>query len=133
MRKFTKSERGTFLYWICHWYAYNLTSLRLRCWHPHHLLHDIEKPFLMLLWHKDYPRVQKWHRQHNGHHLECRRTKTEQDWIDMLIDWECSRLTKVSSPRTALQEATFMLKNGAIDQQTFDKLLSAAVSIGLKS
>ena len=100
---FSKEERSSFAYWFAHWCSYNMTALNLKCWKFKYLFHDIEKPWLMLLW-KDYKRVQKWHREHNRHHLEYKGF----DWEAMVIDWECSRFTKEASPRTACQE-TFRL------------------------
>lgn len=97
---FSKEERSSFKYWFAHWCAYNMTALNLRMWKPKYLLHDIEKPWLMLLW-KDYKRVQKWHRTHNAHHLEY---PGEKDWEAMLIDWECSRFTKLAMKNDASGE-----------------------------
>jgi hypothetical protein len=47
--------------------------------------------------------VQKWHRTHNRHHLEYAGKKSY-DFEAMVIDWECSRFTKISSPLTARGE-----------------------------
>ena len=86
---FTKEERSGFKYWFAHWCAFQMTALNLKCWKPKYLLHDIEKPWLKLLW-GDYKRVQRWHREHNSHHLEYFFThKGKADWQAMVIDWEC--------------------------------------------
>ena len=68
---FTKADRSSFKYWFAHWCGFQLTALNLGIWKPKYLLHDIEKPWLKLLWKGDYKRVQKWHRTHNKHHLDC--------------------------------------------------------------
>jgi hypothetical protein len=99
---FSKKERSTFPYWFAHWCAFNMTALNLRVWKFKYLFHDIEKPWLMLLW-RDYKRVQKYHRTHNRHHLEYN-GKRGYDYMAMIIDWECSRLTKAESPMTARDE-----------------------------
>lgn len=99
---FNKEERSTFKYWFAHWCAFQMTALNLKCWKFKYLFHDIEKPWLMLLW-KDYKRVQKWHRNHSKHHIEYP-NEYYIDWEAVVIDWECSRFTKVSSPRTAREE-----------------------------
>ena len=99
---FTKEERSSFKYWFAHWCAFQMTALNHKCWKFKYLFHDIEKPWLMLMW-KDYSRVQKWHRTHNSHHLEYK-NKCEIDYEAMAIDWECSRFTKDLSPRTAYEE-----------------------------
>lgn len=95
---FDKSERSTFKYWFAHWCAFQLTALNLRVWRFKYLFHDIEKPWLRLLFRGDYSKVQKWHRRHNNHHLQYTGKK---DYIAMVLDWECSKLTKTSSPYTA--------------------------------
>lgn len=97
---FSKSERSSFKYWFAHWCAYNMTALNLGMWKPKYLLHDIEKPWLMLLW-KDYNKVQYWHRTHNNHHIEYPGKK---DYEAMLIDWECSRFTKLAMTNTVMEE-----------------------------
>ena len=66
LRRFGKDERSSFPYWFAHWKAFNMVALQLGHWKFKYLFHDIEKPWLMLLW-KDYKRVQKWHRAHNTH------------------------------------------------------------------
>lgn len=99
---FNKEERSTFKYWFAHWCAFQMTALNLKCWKFKYLFHDIEKPWLMLLW-KDYKRVQKWHRNHSKHHIEYP-NEYYIDWEAVVIDWECSRFTKIASPRTAREE-----------------------------
>ena len=95
---FDKSERSTFKYWFAHWCAFQLTALNLRVWRFKYLFHDIEKPWLRLLFRGDYTKVQRWHRHHNNHHLQY---PDKKDYIAMVLDWECSKLTKTSSPYTA--------------------------------
>ena len=104
---FTKEERSTFPYWFAHWCAFNMTALNLKCWKFKYLFHDIEKPWLMLLW-KDYNRVQKYHRSYNRHHLEYNGSK-EYDFEAMVIDWECSRFTKSAAQLNARQEYEALL------------------------
>lgn len=99
---FDKSQRSSFKYYFAHLCAFNMTALNLGVWKFKYLFHDFEKPWLMLLW-KDYPRVQKWHRTHNRHHLEYAGGKVY-DFEAMVIDWECSRFTKSQSPLTAKEE-----------------------------
>ena len=100
---FSKEERSTFPYWFAHWCAFNMTALNLRMWKPKYLFHDIEKPFLMLLW-KDYTKVQKWHRTHNNHHLEYKDGVDNIDCEALIIDWECSHFTKEKSQLKGREE-----------------------------
>lgn len=96
---FKESEKSTFAYWFAHWCAFQMTALNYKMWKPKYLLHDIEKPWLMLIW-NDYPRVKAWHRSHAAHHLEHVPGKVY-DWEAMTIDWECSRFTKESAQMNA--------------------------------
>ena len=111
-KKFTKAERSTFTYWWWHNLAFNYTAIKLEMWKPRYLLHDIEKPFLMLLW-KDYKRVQKWHRENNNHHLEYKKKKY--DWNAMFIDWECSALTKLDAQKNAMDTMYQEIKRTDLD------------------
>ena len=91
---FTKDDRSTFSYWFSHWCAFQLTALNMKRWKFKYLFHDFEKPWLKLF--RSYKFVQKWHRNHNPHHLEygLRKGWDKIDWEALVIDWECSRLTK---------------------------------------
>lgn len=105
---FTKEERSSFPYWFAHWCAFNMTALNLRIWKFKYLFHDIEKPWLMLFW-KDYKKVQKWHREHNRHHAEYKGRK-KFDFDSMIIDWECSGFTKESAPLNAWNTLNIVIK-----------------------
>ena len=56
-----------------------------------------------------YETLQKFHRKHNRHHLEYK-NPNKIDWEAMVIDWECSRFTKINCPRNAKDEMIFKLK-----------------------
>jgi hypothetical protein len=94
---FDKKDRGSFKYTFAHWCAYQMTALNLGIWKFKYLFHDCEKPLLKLFL-RDYKKVQKYHREHNAHHMEY---KKKWDAKAMIIDWECSRFTKTASPMTA--------------------------------
>ena len=110
-KKFDKSERSTFSYWFWHWLAFNSVAWKLGVWKPKWLLHDIEKPWLKLIW-RDYKRVQKWHKHHNKHHVFSGRRYglNKVDWLAAVIDWECSRYSKNAAPLNARQETEAILK-----------------------
>lgn len=109
---FTKEERSTFKYWFAHWCAFQMTALNLKAWKPKYLLHDIEKPFLKLF--LPYKKVQQLHRKYNRHHLEYWRDVNKIDIDAMIIDWECSRFTKISCPLNATETWVYE-KNKAYD------------------
>jgi hypothetical protein len=105
---FNKCDRASFEYWFAHWCAFNMTALNLRCWKFKYLFHDFEKPWLKLF--MSYESLQKFHRKHNRHHLEYK-NPNKIDWEAMVIDWECSRFTKINCPRNAKDEMIFKLNN----------------------
>ena len=122
-KKFSKNQRSSFSYWFWHWLAFNYTAIKLKAWKPKYLLHDMEKPFLKLIW--DYKKVQKYHRYNNNHHLEYKYPE-KIDWEALIIDWESSRLTKLDAYYTAYE--TFMyiedIYPEEIYKSVYDKILS---------
>ena len=60
------------------------------------IFHDLDKVFLYMIF--DYKKVHNWHRHHSRHHLKA---KTHDDYIEMVIDWECARITKPDKPLNA--------------------------------
>lgn len=94
-----KYEKSSFPYWFRHWCAFQMVALNLGVWKPKHLLHDWEKPWL-LLFYGDYKKVQKQHRENSKHHHQYYNFN-KIDWEAMVIDWECSRFTKPQAPLTA--------------------------------
>lgn len=113
---FTKEEKGQLKYTFAHICAYNMTALNLKCWKFRFLFHDIEKPFLKLLGFK-YETVRKIHRKHAKHHLTYHNNK-KIDWLGVVIDWECSRFTKLDSPLNARETFEKMLENPNISNDT---------------
>ena len=77
-----------------------------------YLLHDIEKPWLKLIW-GDYLRVRKWHKHHNKHHIFYGRSHgmNKIDWLAAVIDWECSHLTKYAAVRNGREEVDFLVSD----------------------
>lgn len=123
---FEKSERSTFKYWFAHWCAFQLTALNLRAWKFKYLFHDIEKPWLRILFKGDYKKVQSWHRKHNNHHLQYRGKK---DYIAMILDWECSKFTKTSSPYSAYE--WYLKKYNEVSEYDNLHLAKALKELGL--
>lgn len=113
-KKFKKEERSSFRYWFEHYKAFNYVAWKLNVWKPKWLLHDIEKPWLKLIW--DYKKLQTWHRHHNNHHIQYGRMNglNKVDWLAAVIDWECARYTKIAQPRNAREEANALLDSDKI-------------------
>lgn len=109
-QKFNKSERSSFRYWYYHWKAFNLVAYYLNVWKFKYLFHDIEKPWLKLF--LPYEKVQKIHRKYNAHHIPKLTDKPKKvDWEAAVIDWECSRFTKIDAPMTAYETYQYFMKN----------------------
>lgn len=139
MKGFTKDQRSTFKYWFAHWCAFNMTALVYHVWRPKYLLHDIEKPWLLLWykmlhrfkpeWYSDpYAWTQSWHRRHNNHHIEY---LGKLDIDAMLIDWECSRFTKQNNPLPALGEINKLFEQGKYLNGMRVELLCHLNSLGI--
>ena len=111
-KKFTVEQKSTFSYWWWHWLAYNYTAWKLGVWKPKWLLHDIEKPWLKLIW-GDYNRVKMWHKHHNSHHVFYGRRYglNKVDWLAAVIDWQCSHLTKCAATRNGREEVDHLIKH----------------------
>jgi len=109
---FTKLDRSSFKYWFAHWCGFQLTALNLGIWKSKYLLHDIEKPWLKLLWKGDYKKVQAWHRTHNNHHLEygLEHGWDAIDWEALMIDWECCGLSKQEAQLDARETMEYEVK-----------------------
>ena len=60
------------------------------------LFHDLDKIILLHFLNKE--RVSTLHRLHSHHHDKA---KTRNDYIQMIIDWECARFTKPDKPLNA--------------------------------
>lgn len=130
-KKFSKEQRGSFTYWYYHWKAFNLTAFRLGCWKFKYLFHDIEKPWLMLLW-RSYIRVQYYHRAHSNHHLEYE-YKDKIDWEAVVIDWESSQYTKFACPRNAYHELCYIETETDPNYYKFikDNMIPILIKLGL--
>lgn len=60
-------------------------------------LHDLDKIFLYLFLSRDTVRI--FHRNHSRHHEK--KAHTHEDYVQMVIDWECARFTKPDKPLNA--------------------------------
>ena len=58
-----------------------------------------DKVILYNVW--PHSKVKNFHRKHARHHVENTIRKTEADYIEMIIDWECARYTKPDKPLNA--------------------------------
>lgn len=63
-------------------------------------LHDSDKLFLYAVPWLDEKQIQKFHRTHQTHHVDCPQSTAEQ-LIQTYIDWDCAVLTKPDKPLNA--------------------------------
>lgn len=63
------------------------------------IVHDIDKVILYNIW--SHKRVKEFHRRTARHHVENKIKKNKNDYIEMIIDWECARYTKPDKPLNA--------------------------------
>jgi len=107
---FRKSDRSSFKYWFAHWSAFQMTALNHKVWRWKYLLHDIEKPWLKLFC--KYPTVKEFHRTHADHHLDYGKLHgwCKVDWTAAVIDWECSRFTKMDAQLNARDTLDLQMK-----------------------
>lgn len=61
------------------------------------LFHDLDKVIFYNFF--DYKAVHNFHRKHARHHEL--RAHTHNDYVQMVIDWECARFTKPDKPLNA--------------------------------
>jgi len=101
---FGEEDKSSFPYWFAHWCAFQLTALNLKIWKFKYLFHDFEKPWMKLF--MPYKKVQKWHRINNNHHLEygLKHGFDKIDWEALMIDWQCSYMSKKQCPLNAREE-----------------------------
>lgn len=67
---------------------------------PRGYLHDVDKLFMYIFLSKK--QTHKIHRKISRHHVN-NRYKSKQDYIEMIIDWECARYTKKDKPLNAYE------------------------------
>ena len=106
---FSKNDKSSFPYWFAHWCSFQLCALNLGIWKFKYLFHDFEKPWLKLF--LPYKKVQKWHREHNKHHLEygLKYGFNKVDWYALMIDWECSHMSKKQASLLARETMEYEL------------------------
>lgn len=121
MRKYTFSR------WIKHLIAYNQTAINLKAWKLKYIIHDIDKPVLNLFKSNEY--VKNYHRTHSKHHVEYSNIM-KQDYEAMVIDWECSDITKPDKHLNAVATYNKYYKN-IMTQTQRAKLNSALKKLGL--
>lgn len=62
-------------------------------------LHDVDKLLLYLFSSPESKWVSNLHRKYSRHHVK--KAKSHSDFVQMVIDWECARLTKPDKPLNA--------------------------------
>lgn len=109
---FHKYDKGSFSYWFAHWSAFQMLSQDYKVWKWKYLLHDIEKPWMKLIFGSKYDHVKSFHKTHSCHHLDYGKINgwNKVDWVALVMDWECSRYTKVDAVLNARDTLEMQLK-----------------------
>lgn len=125
---FTKEDKRGFKYWFAHWCAFQMVALNCKAWKLKYIFHDAEKPWLEILW--KHEKVKQFHRLHSRHHLTYR-GKRKIDYEALVIDWECSRYTKVFRKENAREVALLRLGENKITTKEYNVILSIINKFGL--
>ena len=99
MCKYRKENSRAINYTKAHRKAYKEVEKELlghNTWRS--LVHDLDKVILYKFF--SFEKVKKFHRNTARHHKNNIK-KTRNDYIDMIIDWECARRTKPDKPLNA--------------------------------
>lgn len=100
MLKYRKQNIGAIEYTKAHRRAFRDIEKKLlghNTWRS--LVHDLDKIILYNFW--EHKKVKEFHRNTARHHVENDIKKTRNDYIEMIIDWECARFTKPDKPLNA--------------------------------
>ena len=125
---FERNSKRGFAYWFAHWCAYNMTAINCNAWKFKYLFHDIEKSWLELIMPHD--KVKRFHQRHNRYHFTYRK-RSRVDWEAVVIDWECSRFTKVFRSETAREVAKLRLLDGRINLDEYGIVMKIIERYGL--
>lgn len=86
------SNISKFIYTFKHKIAFAKIEKQLRGFNTFRsITHDLDKLFMLLI--MPAKKVNKIHRKYARHHDNLK-PKTKEDYIEMVIDWECARYTK---------------------------------------
>lgn len=66
------------------------------------LIHDMDKVLMFIFSNKTEKEIQTKHRSTQRHH-DNDKVKTPKDYREMIVDWECARITKPDKPLDAYE------------------------------
>lgn len=126
-------------YHFAHWCAFNMLAMNLGVWKFHHLFHDWYKPLMndvLLLFYeidriyssivhrsysdvsRSYSIVHKFHQKYSNHHLEYFYRTGKCNWLDLILDWECSGYTKEQGKLSAREYLNKLISEGEIQSSS---------------
>ena len=100
MLKYRKENNGAIKYTKDHRKAFRKIEKEIlghNTWRS--IVHDLDKVILYNIW--PHKKVKNFHRTTARHHSENNIKKTRNDYIEMIIDWECARYTTPDKPLNA--------------------------------
>lgn len=92
-------------------------------------VHDLDK--LLLYQYVLWEDCLDYHVHHRAHHLECQCERTYDDWLEMVIDYECSPYTKPDKPLNAFDFVHKLSGLGYIDDESAKKLFAIMKELGI--
>ncbi|MBP3468027.1 MAG: hypothetical protein J6K26_00720 [Lachnospiraceae bacterium] len=85
-------------------------------------MHDLDKQLLYLF--LEWDDCVQYHITHRSHHPESGGNKTYEDYVEMVIDYECSPYTKPDKPLNAYDFVSKLMEKKQIDEPTFEILMT---------
>lgn len=94
-------------------------------------LHDLDK--LLMYQYLEWEDCLDYHVHHRAHHLECQCDRSYEDWLEMVIDYECAPYTKPDKPLNAYDFVNKLTGLGYIDIESARVLLDIMHDLGIDS
>ncbi len=92
-------------------------------------VHDMDKMIMYLS--MDQKEAQEMHVKTQPHHLENDLTRTYEDYVETVIDYECAPYTKPDKPLNAYDFTQLLMDRKALDEETGNALISIMEDIGI--
>lgn len=93
--------------------------------------HDVDKMLLYLF--LDQTESMKYHVEHQPHHLESGKCTSYEDYLEMVLDFECAPYTKPDKPLNAYDFTQKLLNMGWISQEIADILFGIMLDLKIDS
>ena len=92
-------------------------------------VHDMDKMVLYLF--MDQREAQRLHTESQPHHLENDLERTYEDYVEVVLDYECAPYTKPDKPLNAFDFVNLLMDRNALDRSTGKKLIGIMEELGI--